>query len=133
MIGEIVVATMPFVAVGGALWLAERREHRREETVARQIALTDAVHRALGAVAAPQVTRRWDGTWIVRMPVPLDDELVGVLSRLTHGLFAQLDRTDSPRVDVLFTRPEVPPRRRPARPAAGSAPRGLRPLGARLG
>ncbi len=37
--------------------LSRRVQRRREERVARQIALTDAIHRELGAVAAPDVTR----------------------------------------------------------------------------
>jgi hypothetical protein len=130
----ILVAVMPLVVIVGGLWLAQHVQDRRAASVQRQIALTDAVHRELGAAAAPVVTRRWRGTWVVRMPAPLDSvALVGTLARITHELFARLDRTENPRVDVVFTTPDPILHRRAARLVAGSSPQGLRPLGARLG
>ena len=67
----IMIALLPFLAVWALLDLSRRIQRRREEWVARQIALTDAIHRELGAVAAPDVTRSLTGTWTVSMRLPL--------------------------------------------------------------
>jgi hypothetical protein len=69
-----VLATMlaPVLAVGVLLWLAARRERRREAAVTRQIRLSDALAAELGAIVAPVVRKRWGGPWEVRIAVPLD-------------------------------------------------------------
>jgi len=58
--------------VAGPLVLADWIHARRRETIARQIAVTDAIHGELGAVVAPVVTRRLGGPWEVVIPVPFD-------------------------------------------------------------
>ena len=45
----IMIALIPFLAVWGLLALARALERRRQARVFRQIALTDAIHRELGA------------------------------------------------------------------------------------
>lgn len=99
----IMIALLPFLAVWALLDLSRRVQRRREERVARQIALTDAIHRELGAVAAPEVTRSWSGTWTVSMRLPLHREgTVGVITRLTQDVFRRLDRPDSPRLRLIL-------------------------------
>jgi hypothetical protein len=49
----VVAALLPFAAVVGLLWLARMIREKRDADGARQIILTDAIHRELGAVAAP--------------------------------------------------------------------------------
>ena len=99
----IMIALLPFLAVWALLDLSRRIQRRREERVARQIALTDAIHRELGAVAAPEVTRSLTGTWTVSMRLPLHREgTVGVITRLTQDLFRRLDRQDPPRLRVVL-------------------------------
>ena len=66
----IMIAILPFLAVWGLLVLSRRVAVAREACVARQIALTDAIHRELGAVAAPEVRRSRSGTWIVSVRLP---------------------------------------------------------------
>ena len=65
----LVVLAIPFLVVTALLMLAERREDRRQLARDRQIALTDAIHWELGAIAAPTVTRRSRGHWRVSIPV----------------------------------------------------------------
>ena len=65
-------ALLPFLAVVALLRVSDAVARRREVRVARQIALTNAIHRELGAVAAPIVSRRFGGGWLVHMRVPLD-------------------------------------------------------------
>jgi len=99
----IMIALLPFLAVWALLDLSRRIQRRREEWVARQIALTDAIHRELGAVAAPEVTRSLTGTWTVSMRLPLHREgTVGVITRLTQDLFRRLDRQDPPRLRLVL-------------------------------
>lgn len=106
----IVAAALPFVAVGGLLWLAGMIGRRREARITRQIALTDAIHRELGAAAAPEVQRSWTRGWIVSMRVPLHREgTVGAITRITHDLFRRLDRQDPPRLRLVL----IPPEQRP--------------------
>lgn len=105
----IVTALLPFAAVGGLLWLARVIRGKREAGIARQIALTDAIHRELGAVAAPDVKRSfWTGAWTVSVRLPLHREgVVGVITRITHDLFRRLDRQDPPRFRLVLIPQEV--------------------------
>jgi hypothetical protein len=83
IIGTLMVAVVPLVGIFGLLWLSDRVRARREVGRRLQIAITDAIHGALGAVAAPLVTRRPGGGWRIQMRVPpgrpdLAAALVGV-------------------------------------------------------
>jgi hypothetical protein len=110
----MVIVLIPVLAVWGLLALARRIQSRRERGIARQIALTDAIHRELGAAAAPEVRRTVGGEWIVSIRLPLQrEDIVGAVTRLTHDLFRKLDRQDPPRLRV-----ELVPRE--GRPVAGS-------------
>ncbi len=99
----IMIALLPFVAVWALLDLSRRIQRRREERVARQIVLTEAIHRELGAVAAPDVTRSLSGEWTVSMRLPLEREAtVGGITRLTQDVFRRLDRQDPPRLRLVL-------------------------------
>lgn len=99
----IMIALLPFLAVWALLDLSRRVQQRREERVARQIALTDAIHRELGAAAAPDVTRSFTGEWTVSVRLPLQREgTVGAITRLTQDLFRRLDRQDPPRLRLVL-------------------------------
>lgn len=72
------------LVVFGLLLAVDRIEQRRNERYAKQIALTDAIHRELGAVAAPTLYRRRGGGWTVSMAVPFDQpSTVAALLRIT--------------------------------------------------
>ena len=99
----IMIALIPFLAVWGLLRIASAAERRRQGCVSRQIALTDAIHRELGAVAAPQVRRTWAGEWVVSVRLALSREsTVGIIARITGDLFRRLDGRDSPRLRVVL-------------------------------
>lgn len=109
---EVVIATvtmlLPFLAVAGLLRLSARARARREACVARQIALTDAIHRELGAAAAPEVGRTVAGEWTVSVRVPFHhEETVSAITRIIHDVFRRLDRQDPPRLRVVL-RPQEP-------------------------
>jgi hypothetical protein len=113
----IVTAIIPFLAVGSLLWLSRRVGQRRSAGITRQIALTDAIHREIGAVAAPEVRQAWVGGWTVSMAVPLEQEgTVGAVVRIAHELFSNLDRVEAPRLRIVLAPRERRPVRRAARP-----------------
>jgi hypothetical protein len=123
----IAVAATPFLAVVALLRLVDYFTVRREASVARQTALTDAIHRELGAAAAPTVERPLLGGWRVTMAVPLDRPgTVAALLRITHRAFASSDSgrpvrivlTPSARSVHSHARPSRPAGRRPAAPLA---------------
>jgi Zn-dependent M32 family carboxypeptidase len=86
LVGLVFVAT-PFIVTAALLLLVERRERRRRAEVARQVALTDALHARLGAVVAPMV-RRSHRSWEVRIAVPFEqpDVVRSVVSTVSEVL-----------------------------------------------
>ena len=122
----VLIALVPVAIIWALLDWANRAGVRREEAIGRQIALTDALHRELGAVVAPVVAGSASRGWTVSVRVPLDGEseaveratgepLIGSIARITHELFRRLDDQESPRIRlVLIARPAP----RPLRPAA---------------
>lgn len=60
---------VPVLAVVGLLMLAARVQRARDLVVERQVAVTDAIHRELGAVVAPVVRKRAWGPWQVQIAV----------------------------------------------------------------
>jgi hypothetical protein len=102
MLTAIAVALIPPVAIAMLLRLAERTQRKRDERVARQVELTDAIHRELGAIAAPTVEKRRAGGLAVRMTVPFDrPELVAALLTVTDQVFSRHD--DAQAVEIAFT------------------------------
>jgi hypothetical protein len=88
LLGMAIAAT-PLLAIAGLLRLADWIQSRRDARYARQIALTDAIHRELGAVTAPTVTPRRGGGWLVQMVVPFDrPAMVAAILGITDRAFA---------------------------------------------
>ncbi len=115
IVGATVTVIGVFLAIGSLLWLGRRIEERRSAGIARQIALTDAIHFELGAVAAPEVRKAWLGAWTISMAVPLEREgTVGAIVRIAHDLFSTLDRVEAPRIRIVL----APQDQRLARQAA---------------
>jgi len=115
----ISVAAALLGAVVGLLGLADRLHRRRDVAHARQIELTDAIHREMGAAAAPTVERRRGGRWLVRMMVPLDNPAaVATILRITAQVFA-VSATGSALQVVLTPRP-------PSRAATAGPPESAR-------
>ena len=111
-----VVATTPFLAVAGLLWLANLLRHRREACIARQVALTDAIHRELGPAAAPTLRRAIGRGWRVSMAVPLDrPAMVGAIVRVVDRAWSELPPAASEPLEIVLR-----PRRDPLAPATGS-------------
>ncbi len=118
---SVMAAMTPVLVTVGLLRLADRIQFRREASYARQIELTDAIHRELGAVVAPTVRRRlWRG-WLVSMRVPFDrPAMVAAILRVTDELFGSGGRSAIGFYQIVLTRqpkspgPESSGARRPA-------------------
>jgi hypothetical protein len=126
LLTALVVLAIPCLALSALLVFIERREDRRQLTRDRQIALVDAIHSELGAVAAPTVTRRRGGGWRVSMLVPLErPAVVADLLRLTATHFAA-ERT-AERLEIVlspdsFQRWSSAALPKPSRPVASGRP-----------
>jgi hypothetical protein len=119
MIGGIAMVGLVILGVTALLLTSARVTRARDARVARQIALTDALHREVGPVVAPWVYRRGGG-WEVRMAVPFErpalvERILDVTRQSLAGAVA-----DPGAVRLVLT-PQPP---RPARPA--QPPRTLR-------
>ena len=103
IIGTLIVAAVPMVGILGLLWLSERLRARREVGRRLQITVTDAVHAALGAVAAPVVTRRPGGGWRVEMRVEAGrSELSGALVRVAEDAMGRATRASRRPFEIVL-------------------------------
>jgi hypothetical protein len=100
IVAGIAVALLPFAVVVGLLWLSGVIQRRRENILARQVELTDAIHRELGAVAAPTVRPGARGSWRVVMAVP---ETLGALVRITDRVISRAERAPGRRIEIAVT------------------------------
>lgn len=87
-------------------------QRHRSRVIARQVMLTDAVHREFGAVVAPFVRKRPWGPWTAVMAVPSEHlALAGRLVGLAHQVLGADGAPEE--VRVVLTRLDEP-RRAPA-------------------
>ena len=126
LLGLAVVLT-PFAAIVGLLRVADRIAWRRDERYARQIELTDAIHRELGAIVAPIVRRRRGGGWLLSMTAALDPPgTIATILRITDERFGAEARSGRAPYEVVLTLPTTgahPDAGRPERPAVDAAAR----------
>ncbi len=103
-LAALAVAVVPIVSVWVLLELAAWRDRRRRETVNRQIALTDAIWRELGAVASPVVKRPFFGPWQIRIAVPFSrPATVGTVLSVAHRILSFADRTGPGPYQIVLT------------------------------
>jgi hypothetical protein len=115
-------AAAPLLAIAGLFRLVGGIRGRRRRAIARQIALTDEIHRELGAAAAPFVHQRGRSGWLVRVAVPLDSPpTVAAIVGIIQAFFTARDGAAATALEIVLT-PRAA-RLRPATPDAG------RPLG----
>jgi hypothetical protein len=112
----MVVVVLPVAVVGGLLAVAGRLQRARETRIARQVAVTDAIHRELGAVVAPVVARRLGRGWRAEIAVPLESPaIVGPVVAIVQATLGPAVR------EIVLTAQEPPVRRvdvRSLQPAA---------------
>lgn len=121
---SLLVALFPIALLVAALGLSNWRQRMRLAEIARQIAVTDAIHAVLGAVASPVVRRTLWGGWRLTIPVPLDrPETVTQVVDAAYGAFSASERTKPGRFEIMLTQQDRPvPRRAPVLvPARGES------------
>ncbi len=95
----VVVFGLPFALIA----IASRVQRAHREVVERQIAVTDAIHRELGAVVAPVVRRHGRDAWSVAVAAPLDRSVaVGRVLALAYDALAG-DGGRAPDVSFVVT------------------------------
>ncbi|MGH7309418.1 MAG: hypothetical protein ACREK6_12050 [Candidatus Rokuibacteriota bacterium] len=105
VLGIVAALTLPLLVLVGLLAVADRLQRRRLRVVARQVAVTDAIHREFGAVVAPVVSKQWGGPWTVLMALPPERwAMAGALVAIAHRALATGSRRDA-RVRVVLTLP----------------------------
>jgi hypothetical protein len=87
LIAVVILVALPVVALIAVLALVSRVQRSRTRVIEQQIALTDAIHAELGAVAAPVVVKPMFGPWRVTFAVPfarpaLVEQLVVITTRV---------------------------------------------------
>jgi len=121
------IALFPFALLIAGLKLSSWRQRTRLDEIARQIAVTDAIHAELGAVVSPVVRRTLGRGWQLTIPVPLDrpDAVTQVVSA-AYGVFSEPERTKLGRFEIVLTPQERPAARRIAvRLATGTTGRSV--------
>jgi hypothetical protein len=113
------VLVIPVLALVGLLRLVDARAERRARVVARQIALTNVIHAALGPVVAPVVRRGRRGKCVAVLPVTPGHPQLARMIELTQ---AEL----GPAAEIRVVESDAWPRRAAApaplvRPGAGGA------------
>lgn len=94
----------PLAAVAGLMMLSGWIQHARDEVMARQVMVTDAIHRELGAVVAPVVKKRMGRPWELVMTVPFErPALVGMILAAAHRALARVDRMATERTQIVLT------------------------------
>jgi hypothetical protein len=107
-----VVVAIPIMVLVALLRLASVLEARRQQVVFRQIALTDAIHAALGPVVAP-VVRRGRRGWIGVLAVPAGHPDINLMVQI-----AQAELGSAAEIILLTQEPiAAHPRTAPAAPA----------------
>ena len=112
-------AAAPLLAIVGLFRLVGGIRGRRRRAIARQIALTDEIHRELGAAAAPFVHQRGRSGWLVRVAVPLDSPpTVAAIVGIIQAFFTARDGAAATALEIVLT-----PRATRLRPALADAGR----------
>jgi hypothetical protein len=107
VVGPVAVIAIVTAGVVGPVWLAGLARRAREEAGARQIAVTEAIHRELGAAVSPMVSPRLWGPWQLCIPFGGGQEPVlgTVLAIAAHTMsrFEEFDRHQRRGFEIVMT------------------------------
>ena len=118
---------LPAAAVTVLLLAAGRVQRTREERIAHQVAVTDAIHAELGAVVSPVVNRRFRRGWRIGIAVPFERAaMVGRVVAIAHAAMVRANARAAGRIDVVLAAQEARVQRANVRrfQPAGAAPPG---------
>jgi len=116
---------LPAALLTAVMLLSTWRARTRLLAIARQIAVTDAIHGELGAVVSPVVRHRLWGRWQIMIPVPFDDlDTVTHVVRTAYGAFDAPERKNPGQFEIVLSPQERPVPRRERAVVAARSPRG---------
>jgi hypothetical protein len=98
-LAPLAVVLTPMLTLILMFALAARARRAREDALVRQVAVTDAIHRELGAIVAPFVTATREGGWQALIAVPF--ERPAVVERVVVIARETLARLDPARADQI--------------------------------
>ena len=102
LLGVITVAVIPFALTAILLLLCGRHQDVLAARVARQVEITDAIHRELGAVMAPLLTKGSWGRYRLVMPAPLEQPgLVARALAIAYRVLRSWDAKVAERVQIV--------------------------------
>lgn len=97
----LLVVALPLVITG---WILHAVEERRRRRVARQIMVTDAIHKELGPVVATLVRKPFWGPWQLEMAVPFGRPgVVGTALAIAHQTLAETGRGARDPFQIVLT------------------------------
>lgn len=100
----VVVPLYVALWIGGPMVLTDWLRKRRQETIKRQIALTDAIDGQFGAMVAPVVKRPLWGPWQIQIAVPFArPAAVGKILEVAHEVLSVADRMNPGRYEIVLT------------------------------
>jgi len=116
LFGMAVISLLAFLWIDAPILLASWLRRRRQETVRRQIALTDAIDGQFGMIVAPVVKQPLWGPWQVQLAVPFTRPAAAArILAVAQDVLSTLDRVRPIPYQVVLT-----PRPEPARQASGT-------------
>ena len=122
---SVLLVLSPIALIFMLLQLASWRQRTRLAEIAQQIAVTDAVHAALGAIVSPVVRRTLAHGWRLTIAVPLDrPDTVSQIIAAASRAFDDADRAKPGRLQIVLTQQERSVSRRNNVLVAASAARG---------
>jgi hypothetical protein len=104
---SVLLVLSPVALIFMLLQLASWRQRTRLAEIAQQIAVTDAVHAALGAIVSPVVRRTLGRGWRLTIAVPLDrPATVSQIIAAASSAFDDSDRAKPGRLQIVLTQQE---------------------------
>ena len=107
----VAVIAVLFLGLVGLLFAVTRWQRGRDRCVAQQIAVTDAIHRELGAVVAPSMVRTAWGSPRLVIPIPLErTNLVAAVLAIAHRVLENWDGGAPAGLEIVVVpRPDASP------------------------
>jgi hypothetical protein len=101
LLGAVTMVVLSFGVVA-VLLLAERLQRGNQTRVAQQIAITDAIHRELGAVVAPSMVKRPWGPLRLVIPAPLErPNVVADVLAIVHRVLRGWDGAAAKQIQIV--------------------------------
>jgi hypothetical protein len=104
VVSGMLFVLLGFSLMGGPMLLTDWVRARRQDMIARQITLTDALDGRFGVLVAPVVTKPLFGPWEVRIALPSQwSAIQGGMLAVIDEVFARVDGTNPSSYRVVLS------------------------------